>query len=306
MHGHAGSRRRFIAGLACATLWPWARAAQMPAQLLQRRIPSGGEVLPVIGLGTWQAFDFGHDTRARTEAAEALGAFIDAGARVIDSSPMYGQAEAVVGDLLAQTEGSNEVFVATKVWTRGRDAGKQQIAESFRHLRREQLDLLQVHNLLDVQTQLPTLRELKAADKVRYIGITHYAASAHAEMQGLIDAGGIDFIQINYSLLEREAAARLLPAAAAKGVAVVINRPFAEGAVFARTRGKTLPAIAAEYGCTSWAQLALKFILAQAAVTVVIPGTRNVHHLTDNLAGGSGPMPDAAGAKRIAAAFDAL
>jgi aryl-alcohol dehydrogenase-like predicted oxidoreductase len=278
----------------------------MESTLLHRAVPNGGEPLPVIGLGTWQAFDFGQDTRARTEAAEALGAFIDAGARVIDSSPMYANAEAAVGDLLAQTEGSSNIFAATKVWTSGRDAGKKQIAESFRKLRREQLDLLQVHNLLDVQTQLATLRELKAADRVRYLGITHYTASAHAEMQRLIEAGGIDFIQINYSLLEREAAARLLPAAAEKGVAVVINRPFAEGAVLARTRDKKLPGIAADYGCTSWAQLALKFILANPAVTVVIPGTRNVHHLTDNLAGGSGPMPDAAGAKRIAAVFDAL
>ena len=273
--------------------------------LLHRPIPQGGESLPAIGLGTWQAFDFGADSKARTEAAETLGAFIDAGARVIDSSPMYGNAEAAVGDLLAQTEGSAQLFLATKVWTRGREAGRQQIDASFRKLRRGQLDLLQVHNLLDVHTHLATLRDLKAADKLRYIGITHYTASAHAEMERLIDAGGIDFIQINYSLLEREAAARLLPAAAAKGVAVVINRPFAEGGVFARTRDRKLPAIAAEYGCTSWAQLALKFILANPAVTVVIPGTRNVHHLTDNLAAGTGAMPDAVGAKRIAAAFDA-
>lgn len=268
--------------------------------MLARRIPTTGEALPAVGLGTWQVFDVGRDGAALAQARETLETFGRLGGRVIDSSPMYGSSEAVTGQL------AGKLFVATKVWTSGKQAGIRQMEDSMRKLRVERLDLMQVHNLVDVQTHLATLREWKAAGRIRYLGITHYHAGGHAELERLLTAGGIDFVQVNYSLAEREAEARLLDAAAASGTAVIVNRPFAQSAMFTRVKGKPVPGWAAEAGCASWAQYFLKWILAEPAVTCVIPGTRNPRHVDDNLGALSGPLPAAKLRRRMAEHFDSL
>jgi diketogulonate reductase-like aldo/keto reductase len=228
------------------------------------------------------------------------------GGRVIDSSPMYGSSEAVTGQLATELGLPGKLFLATKVWTSGKPAGIRQMQDSMRKLRVERLDLMQVHNLVDVETHLATLRDWKAAGRVRYLGITHYHAGAHADLERLIRPGDVDFVQVNYSLAEPQAKARLLAAATASGTAVIVNRPFAEGAMFGRVRGKALPEWAKEAGCASWAQYFLKWILAEPAVTCVIPGTRNPRHVADNLGAMAGPLPDAALRRRMAEHFDSL
>jgi len=274
--------------------------------LLTRPIPSTGEPLPAVGLGTWQSFDVAGDPAAVEEARETLRALAAAGGRVLDSSPMYGSAEAVAGQLVHELGLRERVFVATKVWTEGRNAGRAQMDASMKKLRVERLDLMQVHNLVDAGTHLQTLREWKAAGRVRYVGVTHYHAGAHAALETVVRSGEVQFVQVNYSLDEPEAERRLLPAAAASGVAVVVNRPFAEGSMFRRVKGKPLPPLAGELGCASWAQYFLKWILGHPAVTCAIPGTRNPKHLADNLAAARGPIPDAAARKRMAEHFAAL
>jgi aryl-alcohol dehydrogenase-like predicted oxidoreductase len=274
--------------------------------LLTRPIPSTGERLPAVGLGTWQAFDVAGDAAAIDEARETLKALAAAGGRVIDSSPMYGSAESVAGQLVQELEIRDRVFVATKVWTEGRNAGRAQMDTSMKKLRVDRLDLMQVHNLVDTGTHLDTLREWKAAGRVRYVGVTHYHAGAHAALEKIVRAGEVQFVQVNYSLAEPEAERRLLQAAADKGVAVIVNRPFAEGAMFGRVKGKPLPGWAAELGCASWAQVFLKWILGHPAVTCAIPGTRNAKHLADNLGAARGPLPDGPARRRIAEHYASL
>jgi diketogulonate reductase-like aldo/keto reductase len=270
---------------------------------LERRIPRTGETLPGVGLGTWQVFDVAGDARELGQARETVRAFVDGGGRVIDSSPMYGSSEAVTGQLAAELGVQARLFVATKVWTSGKQAGVRQMEDSMRKLRVERLDLMQVHNLVEVQTHLATLADWKAAGRVRYVGVTHYHAGGHPELERLVRRGDVDFVQVNYSLAEPEAAARLLGAAAEARVAVIVNRPFAEGAMFGRVKGKPLPTWAAEAGCASWAQYFLKWILAHPAVTCVIPGTRDPRHVADNLAAMAGPLPDAALRRRMSEHF---
>jgi aryl-alcohol dehydrogenase-like predicted oxidoreductase len=275
--------------------------------LLQLRpIPRTGERLPVVGVGTWQTFDVGPKAPERAELAEVLRRFVALGGRVVDSSPMYGQAERVVGDLAAESGLREKLFFATKVWTTGREAGIRQMESSIRLMRAGTMDLMQVHNLLDLETHAKTLRDWKAAGRVRYIGITHYHAEAHADLERLLKTREWDFAQFNYSLAEPEAEARLLPACAELGVAVVVNRPFAEGALFRRVRGRQLPPWAAELDCASWAQFFLKWILSHPAVTCAIPGTSRVAHLEDNLRAGAGRMPDAATRRRMKEYLDRL
>jgi diketogulonate reductase-like aldo/keto reductase len=269
--------------------------------LLQRPIPASGERLPAVGLGTWQVFDVAGDAALTAAARDTLRAFAEGGGRVVDSSPMYGSSEAVTGQLAAELGVQARLFVATKVWTSGRQAGIRQMEHSMRQLRAERLDLMQVHNLVDAPTHLATLRDWKAAGRIRYLGVTHYSAGAHAELERVIGGGNIDFVQVNYSIAEPEADRRLLRAAADSRTAVIVNRPFAEGAMLRQVRGKPLPAWAAEIGCASWAQLFLKWILAHPAVTCAIPGTRNPGHAADNLAAAADPLPDAAMRRRIAA-----
>ena len=265
-----------------------------------RAIPSSKETVPVIGLGTWQTFDVGAGV-ARAPLRQVLQRFVELGGRIVDSSPMYGRAESVVGELAAELGLRDKLFIATKVWTSGRDAGSAQMNESMRRLRTPRLDLMQVHNLVDSRTHLRTLAEWKRAGRVRYVGVTHYTASAYGELEQVLQSEPLDFVQLNYSVVEREAERRLLPLAVDRGLAVLVNRPFAEGALFRRVRGQTLPPWAAEAGCRTWAQLFLKWIVAHPAVTCVIPATSRPEHLEDNMQAGTGPLPDAALRDRIAA-----
>ncbi|HSX59557.1 MAG TPA: aldo/keto reductase [Tahibacter sp.] len=301
------TRRGFVAALGSSLILMPPLHRANAADALQRAIPRDGTPLPAIGLGTWQAFDFdAGDAAANAEGAQTLQRLLQQPRSVIDTSPMYGRAEAALGRLLKQHDPKQRSFVATKVWTHGRNEGRAQIEQSFERLGRDVIDLYQVHNLVDYATHLPTLQALKREGRVRYIGVTHYTKSAYADLLKTTDLDAIDFMQINYSLLEREAADAIFPAARRHRVGVIVNRPFAEGAVFRRTNGKPLPDWAAGIGCTSWAQFALKFILAQPAVTCAIPGTRNPTYLADNLRAASGPVPDADTARRMAAYFDAL
>ena len=273
---------------------------------LARRVPKTGEAIPAVGLGTWQVFDVATDAKEKAQAEETLKAFVELGGRVIDSSPMYGTSESVTGELAAALGVGAKLFVATKVWTSGRQAGIRQMEESMRKLRVERLDLMQVHNLVDASTHLATLREWKNAGRVRYLGVTHYHAGAHADLEKIIRPGDVDFVQVNYSLAEPEAGRRLLAAAADSRTAVIVNRPFAEGAMFRRVRGGPLPAWAREIGCASWAQFFLKWILGHPAVTCAIPGTRNPKHVADNLGAASGPLPDEAMRRRMSVYFESL
>jgi diketogulonate reductase-like aldo/keto reductase len=268
-----------------------------------RAIPASGERLPVIGLGTWQTFDVGGDAAGREPLREVLRLFAKG---VVDSSPMYGTSESVAGDLIAEVKLRERLFVATKVWTQGRDAGIRQMETSFRRLRVQQMDLMQVHNLVDVATHAVTLKKWKEEKRVRYIGITHYTSSAYDAVERELKANPWDFLQINYSLGERDSEKRILPLAKERDVAVIINRPFAEGALFAHVKGKPLPPWAKEYDINSWAQYFLKWIVSHPAVTCAIPGTGRPDHMRDNLVAGHGIVPDEKGRRRLAEYFDGL
>jgi len=296
-------RREFLGAFAGLALMGNAAGRQA---MQARPIPSSGEQLPVIGIGTWQSFDVGGDAAARAPLKEVLRLFFAGGGRVLDSSPMYGASEAVAGDACAELGICEPLFMATKVWTRGREAGIREMQRSIERMRAGRMDLLQVHNLLDVDTHTKTLREWKAAKRVRYIGITHHTSSAYAEVERWLKTRQYDFLQINYSIAEPESDERLLPLARELGVAVVANRPFAEGAMFRRVRGKPLPAWAAELGIASWAQYFLKWIVSHPAITCAIPGTGKPDHMRDNLAAGYGALPDAAQRTRMAHAYAAL
>jgi aryl-alcohol dehydrogenase-like predicted oxidoreductase len=292
--------------LGAATPFRSTRTMAAPA-MITRAIPSTGEAMPVIGLGTWQVFDVGTDERSRQPLREVLHRLVEAGGRMIDSSPMYGRAESVAGDLVAEMELRRRAFLASKVWTSGREEGIAQVRRSAQLLRTSVIDLMQIHNLVDWRTHLATLRQMKAAGQIRYIGITHYTTSALAELARLLEAEpGIDFVQAGYSLATRAAETRLLPVAAARGVAVIVNQPFEEGDLFRRVRGETLPGWAAEFGCTSWAQLFLKYLIAEPAVTCVIPATSSSAHMEDDLKAGLGPLPDARQREQIRRFWDAL
>jgi diketogulonate reductase-like aldo/keto reductase len=268
-------------------------------------LPQDKVNLPKIGLGTWQTFDVGDDKTARAQLREVLRIFATAG-KVIDSSPMYGSSEAVAGDLIAELGLRDRLFIATKVWTSGREEGIQQMETSFQRLRVEVMDLMQIHNLVDVATHTETLKQWKAKGRVRHLGITHYTASAYSEVERWLKTGAYEFLQINYSLAERDSERKLLPLAKEKNMDVIINRPFAEGALFRRTKGKPLPPWGAELGIASWAQYFLKWIVSHPAVTCAIPGTGRPEHMRDNLAAGQGPMPDAATRKKMLEYFDSL
>ena len=268
-----------------------------------RAFPQMQVKLPKIGLGTWQTFDVGNDSAARAPLREVLK-LLDG--NVVDSSPMYGTSESVAGDLIADLAMRERLFIATKVWTSGREDGIEQMETSFKRLRVKVMDLMQVHNLVDVATHTKTLQDWKQKGRVRHIGITHYTSSAYGEVERTLKAAPYDFLQINYSLAERDAEAKLLPLAKDKGVNVIINRPFAGSALFRRTKGKPLPPWAAEFGIASWAQYFLKWIVSHPAVTCAIPGTARPEHMRDNLAGGQGPMPDAAARRKMVEYFDAL
>ena len=274
-----------------------------PANLITRPIPRSGERVPAIGIGTWQTFDVPAHELARTELQDTLRRFVELGGSVVDSSPMYGHAEAAVGTLSAALGNRALLFLATKVWTNGRAEGMRQMENSARLMKTRVIDLMQVHNLLDLKTHLPVLRDMKKSGRIRYLGITHYTAGSHAELEKLVSSGDFDFVQFNYSLDEPEAEARLLPACADSGTATLINRPFSQAGLFSKVRGKPLPPWCADLDCSSWAQFFLKWIISHPAVTCAIPGTRLVRHIEDNMAACRGRLPDAALRKRMADYF---
>jgi aryl-alcohol dehydrogenase-like predicted oxidoreductase len=263
------------------------------SEMLMRSIPASGEKLPVIGLGTWKVFDVDLTPENEKQLSDILSLFVRMGARVIDSSPMYGRSEEVIGALATKLVLYEKLFLATKVWTRGKRAGIESMERSFERLRTKRIDLMQVHNLVDVTTQLATMRDWKAQGRFRYIGVTHYDSSAFGEVEKVLRSEKLDFLQINYSIMEREAEEKILPLAQERGVAVIINRPFGGGDIFARVRSKALPDWAAEFDCRSWAQFFLKWIVAYPAVTCAIPATDNLRHLQDNMEAGSGRLPTA-------------
>ena len=267
--------------------------------MLARPIPKSGELLPVIGIGTWENFDVDPKSTQREELRQVLTEFFAAGGRVIDSSPMYGKAEGLVGSLLAAMPGVPKPFLATKVWTSGRREGAAQMERSLKLLGSPRIDLMQVHNLLDWRVHLATLEAWKVEGRLHHMGITHYTPTAHGELESVMRAAPWDFVQLDYSLEDRAAEARLLPLAAERGMAVIVNRPFGGGGLIRRLRKQPLPDWATEAGCGSWAALLLKFILAHPAVTCVIPGTGDPVHLREILEAGDGELPDAAMLKRM-------
>jgi Aldo/keto reductases, related to diketogulonate reductase len=256
-----------------------------------RAIPTTGALLPVIGCGTWLGFDVGSKPLELTARAEVLTALFEAGGRLVDSSPMYGSAEQVVGDLLQASGSRPKAFLATKVWTSGKQAGIEQMKRSMALLRTRHIELMQVHNLQDWRTHLPTLRDWKAQGRISYLGVTHYTEAAHAELEQAMRTEPLDFVQFNYSVASRGAEQRLLPLAAERGIAVLVNLPFGGGKFLSGLRHKPLPGWAAEIGCSSWNQVLLKFVLSQPAVTCVIPGTSNPKHMRSNAAAGDGALP---------------
>ncbi|HXV47268.1 MAG TPA: aldo/keto reductase [Candidatus Binatia bacterium] len=278
----------------------------MADMVIKKPVPTTGELLPVIGLGTWQTFDVGAAGAAREPLRNVLREFVRLGGSVIDSSPMYGRSESVAGDIAAELGVRKQLFLATKVWTSGRDAGIRQMDQSFERLRTQRMDLMQVHNLVDYKTHLATLRRWKEQGKIRYLGVTHYTASAYDELARVLAGEELDFVQLNYSLAERGAERRLLPIAAERRIAVLANRPLAAGELFNRVRGKLLPPWAKEIGCASWAQFFLKYVISHPAVTCAIPATGKVHHLIDNMQAGLNSLPAPAMREKMANYFAAL
>ena len=293
---------RLGASFIAATALP-ATSAIAEEKMQTRPIPSSGQPLPVIGLGTWQGFDVGGGTAERAPLGEVLDALYAAGGSVVDSSPMYGRSEAVAGDLISAKGARATTFIATKVWTRGKAEGIAQMEQSMALLKSgDSIDLMQVHNLVDYKAHLDTLRGWKKDGRVKYIGVTHYTPSAFAELEAVLRSETLDFVQLNYAVSDRAAEKALLPLAKDKGIAVLVNRPFGGGSTLRGLKGKPLPGFAAEIGCTSWAQLLLKFILAHPAVTCAIPGTAKPQHMADNVKAGMGPLPDEAMREQIVAA----
>ena len=303
------TRARFLKGAAASALVAAGPSSAIGAAsaMRTRAIPSTGEALPVIGLGTSRVFDVGADPHTRAARRDVLAILFDSGGSVIDSSPMYGRAEAVVGAELAALGARDSAFLATKVWTRGRGAGIAQMERSMRRFGTTRIDLMQVHNLVDLDTQLATLREWKAAGRIRYLGVTHWTAGALDDLAAVVAGARIDFVQFAYSIAAREAERRLLPLCAERGVATLINRPYVNGRLFGRARGHAVPSWAAsELGCASWGQYFLKFILGHPAVSCVIPGTGKPAHARDNVGAGSGAMPSPAQRRRMLADWDRL
>jgi diketogulonate reductase-like aldo/keto reductase len=264
-----------------------------------RPIPSTGAPLPVVGCGTWRTFDVGPTPAERAPLEEVLEILFAAGGSVIDTAPMYAPAETVVGDLLAAMKARELAFIATKVWIQGREAGVEQMRRSMQLLRVERLDLMQVHNLVDWRTQLATLRAWKRDGRIRYLGITHYTSSAYPELEAVMRAEPVDFVQLNYALNDRAAEERLLPLAMDRGVAVIVNQPFGGGRLIQSLKDRPVPSWASEIQCETWAQILLKYVLGHPAVTCVIPGTGRPEHMRDNVRAGYGTYPDAALRKRM-------
>jgi aryl-alcohol dehydrogenase-like predicted oxidoreductase len=271
--------------------------------MLKRTIPSSGEEIAAVGLGTWRGFDIGTGGAERTQRRAVLETLLDAGASVVDSSPMYGRAEGVAGELLADMDRRDEAFIATKVWTQGGRQGIREMEESFRLFRTGVIDLMQVHNLVDWRTHLAPMRAWKAEGRIRYTGHTHYRPHAFDDLMESVQAEPVDFLQFCYSIDERDAEEDILPFCAANGIATLINLPFGGGGLLSRLNGTPLPALAADLGCTSWAQFCLKYVISHPAVTCAIPGTANPAHMADLLAAAGGEIPDEATRREMVRLF---
>jgi diketogulonate reductase-like aldo/keto reductase len=298
------NRRRTLRTLAAAVVCAAARPTPAPAQprpMLTRPIPSTGELLPAVGLGTWITFNVGDDPVARDACAEVMRNFVDAGGRMIDSSPMYGSSQEVIGYGLRKAGLAERVFAADKVWTSS-SRGREQLEQSRRNWQLKRFDLVQVHNLLNWQEHLPTLFAMKAAGEVRYVGVTTSEGRRHREVEQLMRGNPLDFVQVTYNPVDREAEERILPLARDRGIAVIVNRPFREGALTRALARQPLPPWAAEIDCTSWAQIVLKFIVSHPAVTCAIPATTRVDHVRENMNAAYGRLPDASMRQRIIAA----
>ena len=296
------SRRQFLQTSAAASLMVslapgFALAAE--SAVIKKTIPSSGERLSVIGLGTSRTFDVDSDNAVTSPLMAVMQAFFDNGGQLIDSSPMYGRAEAVTGALVRQATNKQDIFTATKVWTYGKSEGIEQMERSMQRLGVEQIDLMQIHNLRDWQIHIDTLVDWKAEGRIRYIGITTSHGRYHDELEEILQQLPLDFVQFSYNILNRTAEQRLLPIAREKGIATLINRPYQRGSLFRKVKGKSLPPWAAEFDCASWGQFFLKFIAAHPAVTCIIPATSKLKHMVDNMGAGYGRLPDEATRQRM-------
>lgn len=304
MHNDGSMNRREMLGRlaaagALAALGPGVVTAQQDSPLLTRKIPKSGESLPAVGLGSWGTFNVGDDPVARDRCTQVIKALFDAGGRVIDSSPMYGSSQQTIGYANEKLGHPAAMWSADKVWTNSGSEGPAQIQESQRRWRTARFDLLQVHNLMAWEEHLPALQAMKTAGKLRYVGITTSHGRRHDEIEKIMRSQPIDFVQITYNLADREVEQRILPLAQDKGIAIIINRPFQRSDLLERVSGRRLPAYAAEFDCTSWAQYLLKFIISHPAVTVVIPATSKVEHVRENVGAARGRMPDQGLRKRM-------
>ena len=303
------TRRRFLQGivsLGAASLFNPGMLTAQEFKLIKKAIPKSGEQLAVIGMGTSRTFDIEDDAEMRRQLAKVLQSFFDLGGALIDSSPMYGNAEQVTGDLLKNINNSDALFAATKVWTWGKQAGIEQMQRSSQRMGVKVFDLMQIHNLRDWQVHLDTLKQWKAEGKVRYIGITTSHGRYHDELEVILEKEPFDFVQFSYNIGNRTVEQRLLPIAQERGIATLVNRPFARGDLFSMTKGKPLPAWASEFDCQSWGQFFLKFVVSHPGVTCAIPATSKPHHMLDNMGAGFGRLPDAAMRKRMVDFYAAL
>ena len=267
--------------------------------MLTRTIPSTGEKIAAVGVGTWRGFDVGSGTRERTPLRAVLETLLDGGASVVDSSPMYGRAEGVAGDLLADMNRRDDAFITTKVWTRGRKQGIAEMEESFRLFHTDRIDLMQVHNLVDWRTQIDTMRHWKAEGRIRYLGYTDYRPQAFGDLMDAVRAEPVDFLQFCHSIDLPDAEDEILPFCAANGIATLINLPFGGGGLLSRLGRKPLPALAVDLGCSTWAQFCLKYVISHPAVTCAIPGTANPAHMADLVSAARGELPDEATRSRM-------
>jgi diketogulonate reductase-like aldo/keto reductase len=308
IEGPRSSRRRdVLRSIAAATVLPaWSRVSLAQSRIpIARTVPVSGEALPAVGVGSWITFNVPPDTPAAAALVPVLATFFERGGAMIDSSPMYGYSETVIGRMLRQVPHPH-LFSATKIWTVGRALGRAQVERSFQLWGVPKLDLVHIHNLLDWETHLPTVKELKAAGRVRYIGVTTSEGNKHDEMERALKRERFDFVQLTYNFADRRVEERLLPLAADRGAAVIINRPFDGGRLFRAVNGKPLPAWAREFDCENWAQFFLKFILSHPAVTCAIPATRQTPHMAENMGGLYGALPDARGRARMAQHMEML
>lgn len=310
------TRRNLLAALAAAgaasALRPWSaradpvRGAARPGPILTRPIPSSGENLPLVGLGSWITFNVGEDPVARDSCAEILRAFFEEGGRLIDSSPMYGSSQEVIGYGLHKLKSPPQLFSADKVWISGGARGPEQVEESRRRWGVERFDLLQVHNLMSWEEHLPRLFAMKAAGRLRYVGVTTSEGRRHGEIERILRSQPLDFVQVSYNVVDREVEERILPLARDRRVAVIINRPFRRGELIRRVERSPLPAWSVEIDCANWAQILLKFIVSHPAVLCAIPATSRVDHVRENVGASYGRLPDEAMRRRIVAHVERL